>query len=151
MQKRSRFHKPQFNHKLKTLIIGASGKIGKYLLEYGNNDYVYTYNKKRIHKGIHFDITKNNLNKLCKKFSINKIVLLLGITDPDECYKNKNYSNLINVIKTKEMIDCIIKKKIYFIFFSSEFVFSGKKGNYSEITLPKPNQLYGKQKYLIEE
>ena len=109
MQKRSRFHKPQFNQKFKTLIIGASGKIGKYLLEYGNNDYVYTYNKKRIHKGIHFDITKNNLNKLCKKFSINKIVLLLGITDPDECYKNKNYSNLINVIKTKEMIDYIIK------------------------------------------
>ena len=151
MQKRSRFHKPQFNQKFKTLIIGASGKIGKYLLEYGNNDYVYTYNKKRINKGIHFDITKNNLNNLCKKFSINKIVLLLGITDPDECYKNKNYSNLINVVKTKEMIDYIIKKKIYFIFFSSEFVFSGKKGNYSEITLPKPNQLYGKQKYLIEK
>jgi len=151
MQKRSRFHKPQFNQKFKTLIIGASGKIGKYLLEYGNNDYVYTYNKKRIHKGIHFDITKNNLNKLCKKFSINKIVLLLGITDPDECYKNKNYSNLINVIKTKEMIDYIIKKEIYFIFFSSEYIFCGKKGNYNENSVAKPNNLYGLQKHLVEK
>ena len=151
MQKKSRFHKPQYNHKLKTLIIGASGKIGRYLLEFGNSNYVYTYNKKAIHKGIRFDITKNNLSKLCKKFSINKIVLLSGISDPEQCYKNKNYSNLINVIKTKEAIDYIIKKNIYFIFFSTEFIFSGKKGNYSEISAPKPNQLYGKQKYLIEK
>ena len=112
MQKKSRFHKPQYNHKLKTLIIGASGKIGRYFLEFGNSNYVYTYNKKAIHKGIRFDITKNNLSKLCKKFSINKIVLLSAISDPDQCYKNKIYSNLINVIKTKEVIDCIIKKNI---------------------------------------
>ena len=75
---------------MKTLIIGASGKIGRYLLEYGNINYVYTYNKRKIHKGIHFDITKNNLNGLCKKFSVNKIVLLSGISDPDECFEKKN-------------------------------------------------------------
>ena len=75
---------------MKTLIIGASGKIGRYLLEYGNINYVYTYNKRKIHNGIHFDITKNNLNRLCKKFSVNKIVLLFGISDPDECYKKKS-------------------------------------------------------------
>ena len=84
-EKKSQFHKPQYNYKLKTLIIGASGKIGRYLLELGNINYVYTYNKRTIHKGIHFDITKNNLNRLCKKFSVNKIVLLSGISDPDEC------------------------------------------------------------------
>ena len=37
---------------MKTLIIGASGKIGRYLLEYGNVNYVYTYNKRKIHKGM---------------------------------------------------------------------------------------------------
>ena len=88
---------------------------------------------------------------ISKKFSIDKIVLLSAISDPDQCYKNKIYSNLINVIKTKEVIDCIIKKNIYFIFFSTEFIFNGKRGNYSEIAAPKPNQLYGKQKYLIEK
>ena len=76
--------------------------------------------------------------------------MLSAISDPDQCYKNKIYSNLINVIKTKEAIDYITKKNIYFIFFSTEFIFSGKRGNYSEMASPKPNQLYGKQKYLIE-
>ena len=40
---------------------------------------------------------------------------------------------------------------IYLIFISSEFVFSGKIGNYGEKNLPKPINLYGKQKLLIEK
>ena len=43
--------------------------------------------KRQIHKGIHFDITKNNLDGLSKKFSVNKIVLLSGISNPGECYE----------------------------------------------------------------
>ena len=151
MQRKSLFHKPLSNRKLKTLIIGASGKIGKYILEKKNKNYVYTYNKKKIKNGIYFDIRKNNLNKLCKSFLINKIALLSAVSNPDKCYKNKNYSNLINVIKTKKIIDDIIKRNIYFIFLSSEYIFCGRKGNYSETSLPKPNNLYGKQKYLIEK
>ena len=37
------------------------------------------------------------------------------------------------------------------IFFSTEFIFSGNKGNYGEGDLAKTNQLYGNQKYLIEK
>ena len=151
MLKKSRSYKQQNNYKLKTLIIGASGIIGKYLSENRNKNYVYTYNRKKISHGIHFDISKNNLNQLCKNFLINKIVLLAAISNPSTCYKNKNFSNFINVTKTKELIDYIINKDIYFIFMSSEYIFCGKKGNYSEKNLPKPNNLYGKQKYLIEE
>ena len=102
---------------MKTLIVGASGKIGKYFSEQRNNNFIYTYNKNKIRHGVHFDITKNNFSKLCKKFLVNKIVLLSAISDPTVCYKNKNYSNLVNVIKTKDMIDYIIKRNIYFIFF----------------------------------
>ena len=108
---------------MKTLIIGASGTIGKYLLEFGNINYIYTYNKRKIRKGIYFDICKNNIDKLCKKSSINKIVLLSAISDPGECYKNKKYSNLINVIKTKKIIDYMIKENIYFIFFFNRIYF----------------------------
>lgn len=136
---------------MKTLIIGGSGKIGKYLLEKKNKNYINTYNKKKIRHGIHFNIAKDNLNKLLDKFPINKIILLSAISNPDECYNNKAYSNLINVIKNKKIIDCAIKKNIYFIFFSSEFIFCGKKENYSETDKANPNNLYGKQKYQIEQ
>ena len=46
--------------------------------------------------------------------------------------KIKKNSNKLNVTKTKEIIDKIIKMNIYLIFISSEFVFSGKIGNYGE-------------------
>ena len=74
---------------MKTLIIGASGKIGRLITNFKNNNKnnILTYNKNKISGGIHFDITKNNLNFFFEKFPINKVVLLSAISDPDECYK----------------------------------------------------------------
>ena len=40
--------------------------------------------------------------------------------------------------------------KIYFLHISTDCVFTGKKGNYSEIDEPNPINLYGKQKLAIE-
>ena len=89
---------------MKTLIIGASGKIGKSIINYKSKDVIFTYNKNKISGGVHLDITKNNLNSFFKKFLVNKVVLLSAISHPDECYRNKNYSNMVNVIKTKKLM-----------------------------------------------
>ena len=77
--------------------------------------------------------------------------MLSAITEPDECAKNKAHSNNLNVIMTKKLINKIINRNIYFIFISSELIFSGKKGNYKEEDKAKPVNLYGKQKLLVEE
>ena len=136
---------------MKTLIIGASGKIGKYLVKYKRKDYIYTYNKKKIKHGIKFNLSKDNIETILKNFSVTKVVLLAAISDPDECFKNKKKSKLINITKTKKIIDILVKQNIYFIFFSSEFIFCGKKSNYNETSNVTPNNLYGKQKYFIEK
>jgi dTDP-4-dehydrorhamnose reductase len=135
---------------MQTLIIGASGKIGKFLINKKNKNYYYTYHKTKIKNGIKFDIIKNNINKIIEKYNIENVVLLSAITDPDECNINKKKSNLINVTKTKEVIKNLIKKKIYIIFFSSEFIFSGRQSFYDELSRPHPINLYGKQKLEIE-
>ena len=62
-----------------------------------------------------------------------------AITDPDDCEIDKKYSNYFNVVKTKEIIDKIIKMKIYLIFISSEFVFSEIKAIMKKKIFP--NQL----------
>ena len=64
---------------------------------------------------------------------------MLAISNPLECQTFKNKSNFINVVMTKKLIDKLIKNKIYFIFFSSEYVFDGLKGNYSEKSKKKQN------------
>ena len=134
---------------MKVLIIGGSGKIGKFLKD-SNKNYFFTYFKNKIPNGIKFDLSSDNVSSLIKKFNINKIILLSAISDPDECFKNKKKSHSINVKYTKNLISKIKNKDIHLIFISTEFVYSGNKGNYSEKSITNPINLYGRQKLLIE-
>lgn len=132
---------------MKILIIGGSGKIGK-SLNFKNTKK--TFFKNKIKNGIKFNLINDDINFLLKKYNINRVILLSAISDPDICLRKKSYSNKINVEKIKKLIDILIRKKIYFIFFSSEYIFDGKKGNYTETSKTIPNNLYGKQKLRVE-
>ena len=132
---------------MKPLIIGGSGKIGKI---FSNKNFIKTYYKNKIKGGKKFNLVKDDINFLLKKYSIDKVLLLSAISDPDECLKKIKYSNLLNVVKTKKIIDQLIEKNIFFIFFSSEYIFDGREGNYHEQSYVKPNNLYGKQKFIIK-
>jgi dTDP-4-dehydrorhamnose reductase len=132
---------------MKILIIGGSGKIGK---SFNFKNTKKTFYKNKIKNGIKFDLINDDINILLKKYNINRVILLSAISDPDTCLRKKNYSYKLNVEKTKKLIDILIKQKIYFIFFSSEYIFDGKKGNYSEKSKAIPNNIYGKQKLQVE-
>ncbi len=135
---------------MNTLIIGASGKIGKSFINYKSKKFIFTYNSSKINQGIKFNIIYDNIEEIIKKNNINSVVIMSAISDPDYCKKYQKKSNLINVIKTKELINKLIKLKIYFIFFSTEFVYDGLKGYYSEKDKTNPISVYGKQKLKIE-
>lgn len=135
---------------MKTLIIGASGKIGKFFRDNKKNQ-ILTYNKNKIKNGIKFDICRDDISKLIFKNKIDKIVLLSAMSDPDNCFLNIKKSEKINVIYTKKIIDKIVNKNIYLVYLSSEFVFSGSQKNYNENSKTLPINLYGKQKVVIEK
>ena len=86
------------------LILGSSGKIGKNFIKNKKN-YILTYNRNKITKGIKFNVEKNSINKLIKKFSIKKVVILSAISDLDACHLNKKKSYSVNVKSTKKIID----------------------------------------------
>ena len=50
----------------------------------------------------------------------------------------------------KKLINYFILQKVKIIFFSTEFIYDGKKGNYNEKDIPNPINLYGNQKLIIE-
>jgi dTDP-4-dehydrorhamnose reductase len=136
---------------MNTIIIGSSGKIGRYFFLKRKKNQILTYFNNKIKEGIKFDLNSNNISKILKKHKIEKAVIMSAYSEPDFCKKNKKISNKLNVIQTKKLITTLIKKNIYFIFFSSEQIFDGIKGNYNEKDTPKPINLYGKQKYEIEK
>ena len=81
---------------MRILILGSSGKIGKHFIT-DQKKYIHTYYRNKIRGGVKFNIKKDNIKKLIKKFSINKAVILSAMSDPDYCYKNKKKSYELNV------------------------------------------------------
>ena len=79
--------------------------------------------------GIKFNLNKDNINHVINKFNIRKAVILSAYSEPDFCFINKK-SYRLNVKSTQNIIKTLIKKNIYFIYFSTEFVYDGKNKNY---------------------
>lgn len=140
---------------MKNLVLGVSGRIGRYYLERSKNKFnIYSSRKKNIKKKI-IKVNPNPkiIEKLLKKENISSVVIFTAISKPEECKKNKKLSREININFIKKLIKIFIKYNIYFIFFSSEYVYSGqKKSNrkYSENSKINTQMLYGKQKIEIE-
>ena len=135
---------------MKTLILGSSGKIGKFFIK-KNKNFVLTYYKNKILKGIKFNLNKDNISHIINKFNIKKVIILSAYSEPDFCFKHKKKSKRLNVQSTQKIIKTLIKKNVYFIFFSTEFVYDGKSKNYKEISKTKPNTSYGNQKLTVEK
>ena len=137
---------------MKILVLGPSGFIGTYYQISSNYRDISVYTSTKKKSGfIKFDILTDSIDKLIEEQQITTVIFLAAISNPDECILNKKYSRKINVIKTKSILNKLIKRNIYFIFFSTEYIFSGFKNNYSEKSVPNPVSYYGKQKYEIEK
>jgi|TARA_B110000114_G_C15069207_1_gene388855 dTDP-4-dehydrorhamnose reductase len=135
---------------MKILILGANGFIGKYYKKFTKLDKLFLTSSKKKNNYIHYNLIDHDIEKVLSKYKITHVVFFAAISKPEDCQKDIKLSQLINVIKTKKVINQLIKKNIYFIFLSSDYIFNGKKGNYLEGSKPDPMVLYGKQKLNIE-
>lgn len=139
---------------MNNLIISSSGKIGSYYSQRSkllNN--IYTSRKKNKLEGIlKINFNKKAFLKTIENHNISKAVIFTAISDPVACVNNKKISYEVNIVLIKKIIDLLIKKNIYFIFFSSEYIFLGNRKNlYRENSKANTKMLYGKQKIIIEK
>lgn len=136
------------------IIFGGSGYLGnelcKYFSEKGELLIGTYYNSPK--KGLkYFNLENPNLNFLGIDLSKVKYALIsAGISKIDDCKNNERKAYAINVEGTKELIKQLFELEIVPVFFSSENVFDGKKGGYSELDEPNPSNVYGTHKKIIE-
>ena len=153
------------------LITGASGFLGKKiydkLKENQSNRLVGTYSSDRDGKirelrdnrdfqdFLKFDISEeSSVDKLdkevMKRFGKKPdfVIHCAAMTDVDYCELHKEEAHLINAKGTESLAKHF---KQGFIYISTDFVFDGEKGNYSEKDLPKPPNHYALTKYLGEK
>jgi len=135
----------------KVLVLGGSSYVGRHLIEKINpNNVLFTYNKTAIPGGIRFDSTVMDIKEVVDLNKINSVVILLGDTNPETCIEDVDKSENLNVHSIKRIIDALSRYDIKVIFASSEFVYDGKFGNYSESDEAFPILLYGQQKLEVE-
>ena len=126
----------------KIVVTGGSGRFGNELKKYDNKNKIYFPNKKE------FNILKpNGLSKYLLKKKPKILIHLAGLSRPMDIHeKNINKSIDLNIIGTANVTKVCKQHDIKLIYFSTNYVYPGKKGNYKETDslLPVNNYAWSK-------
>ena len=133
------------------LIIGASGQVGSVLLGKCRENGVFNP-LGTCFRRCGGDLTKLDVNNpaslkdLFEKFRPAVTVLCSSLTSVDYCETHPDEAKRINVdgtLNVKNQCDISGSK---LVFFSTEYIFDGKSGPYSETDSPNPLSMYAKTK-----
>jgi len=123
----------------KILVTGGKGRFAKVLKSIQSNyKFIYT-NKKQLNISSISSIKKN-----IKKFKPKFVLHLAGLSRPMIIHK-KNISKSIelNIIGTCNLVKVCSEYNIKLIYFSTSYVYPGKKGSYNEKDSLLPWNNYG--------
>jgi len=124
------------------LVTGGDGRFAKVLKK--NNKILNLYFASKKECNI---LDFNSINKLIKKIKPKIIMHCAGLSRPMDIHeKNISKSIDLNIIGTANITKVCEKNKIKLIYFSTGYVYEGKKGNYSEKDPIKPFNNYGLSK-----
>ena len=79
------------------------------------------------------------------------IIHCAAMTQVDECEQNQELCWENNVDTTQNLIEIAKSCNAHFVYVSTDFVFDGKEGPYTERDMPKPISVYGESKLAAEK
>lgn len=138
------------------LILGANGYIGSYLYNQMKIDGLNVIGTGHCRKGseglVHFDALNDSIFDITKLIVDKEKTAIFCIAQAniDQCKVEYELANQINVIYTKKIIENLIQENFHVIYFSTDNVFDGIKGNYTEQDKTNAVNQYGKMKESIE-
>ena len=135
------------------LIIGASGFLGARLLSLlGPDNAVATYFNRPVAGGVFFDAVKMRLAGAVLKQhkGLTHAFIFHGITSIDACARDPQGTARVNVISMCAVIDDLFDHGIVPVFASSDAVFDGSRGMWTEEDTVNPVLTYGRHKVQVE-
>ena len=121
------------------LVTGGQGRFAKVLKK--NNKFLNLYFASKKECNI---LNIKSLEKIIKKLKPKIILHCAGLSRPMEIHqKNIEKSIDLNIVGTANVVKVCKKNNIKIIYFSTGYVYEGKKGNYSEKDPVKPFNNYG--------
>ena len=145
----------------KVLITGSNGLLGQKVVDlFVNNNFKVTATSKGQNrnpniKGYEYVPTNiSNLNattKLIKKINPDFIIHTAAMTNVDSCELRQYECKQLNAKVVKHIVSLCEEQDIHLVHISSDFVFRGKKGYYTEEDKLNPVNFYGKTKKKSEK
>jgi dTDP-4-dehydrorhamnose reductase len=139
---------------VKSLVIGASGQVGHHLfgaLVRKGQSAVGTCNTHPEPGLVPLDLRdRDSVLSLVSHVAPEVVFLAASCANVDYCELNPEPTYRINVEGAKHVTDAVRRVGARLVFFSSDYVFDGSAGPYSEDEPASPISEYGKQKLIGE-
>lgn len=143
------------------LICGANGLLGQRLALILSTQTEYEVLNTSHHRSFVFDdrlldytqldITrKGDVKSLVSSFQPTTIINAAAATNVDWCETHREDAWRVNVVGVENLIEATRKVGAKLIHLSTDYVFDGKAGPYSEEDRPNPISYYGKSKLAAE-
>ena len=141
--------------KKRILIVGSNGMLGQRLVKYFSQkkdvelllssvepeSYFENFEYKQL------DIKdKKNVKKVILGFYPDVIINAAAYTNVDKCETEKELAWAINVTGVENLAKYSVGSHAHLIHISTDYVFDGKNGPYTEKDLPNPISYYGRSK-----
>ena len=127
---------------MNTLIIGAEGQLGRELLKVLPDAYGTAHSGKNS-----LDVT--NAREVSDYIEIHKPEIIINssaFTNVDSCEVDKQSALQTNGYAVRNILKGAKRIGSYFVQISTDYVFDGNSGNYTEQSIPNPINYYGLSK-----
>jgi dTDP-4-dehydrorhamnose reductase len=142
----------------KLLITGGSGFLGWNLAKYAAELYevFFTYGQHFITiegcQEYHLNLQdRSAIENLLEEIQPEIVIHTAALANVDVCEKRRSLAYEINVAATSHLAKCAEELNSQFVYISTDLVFDGQIGHYTETDRPIPLNYYGETKLLGEK
>ena len=146
----------------KILVTGSNGLLGQKLTDKLCSDNRFELiasskgENRNILKGEYYyedlDITdEDRISEVFEKHKPDIIIHTAAITNVDTCHQETELCREVNVDAVESLVEAANRFNCHFIHLSTDFIFDGENGPYTETDLPNPLSIYGQSKLDAEQ
>lgn len=131
---------------MRIVVTGGSGLLGAKLMAVLDREHevVGTYMTKEKRDCIYLDVTdKDQVYATINNLKPDIIIHTVAISEPDLCESDREEAWKVNVEGTRNIASACSRNDSRLIYISTDYVFDGKKGDYTEDDEPRPVNYYG--------
>jgi dTDP-4-dehydrorhamnose reductase len=133
---------------MKVLIIGAEGQVGSFLLQaMAGTHAVLGTSAEGVANLPRLNICESAQVQAClEQFRPEEVILTAALTHVDKCEIEPELAQAVNVQGTEHVAKACKAVGAGLTFFSTDYIFDGQAGPYSETDAPNPLSVYGRTK-----